>query len=79
VRRTYTLEDLWRVVYFRYGSLTDFSEVNLSYADVSKLTGIPQTTIRRQLLQFEKDGFEIFMRRSYNGDLANRKISCQLE
>jgi hypothetical protein len=41
VRRTYTLEDLWRVVYFRYGSLTDFSEVNLSYADVSKLTGIP--------------------------------------
>ena len=48
-RRTYTEEDIWRVVFFRYGSVNDFSQKRLSFIDVSKLTGIPQETVRRQL------------------------------
>jgi hypothetical protein len=48
-RRTYTAEDIWRVVFFRYGSVEDFSKKVLSFADVGKLTGFPQETVRRQL------------------------------
>ena len=46
-RRTYTEEDIWRVVFFRYGSVNDFSKKRLSFIDVSKMTGIPQETVRR--------------------------------
>ena len=30
-RRTFSEEDIWRMVYLRYNSLTDFSEVNMNY------------------------------------------------
>jgi Fic family protein len=79
-RRTYTAEDIWRVVYFRHGSVDDFSKKILSFADVSKLTGIPQETVRRQLDQFEKDGFTVFIRRHYNGNLgSDPKIFLKME
>jgi DeoR/GlpR family transcriptional regulator of sugar metabolism len=41
--------------------VNDFSQKRLSFIDVSKLTGIPQETVRRQLDQFEKDGFTVFI------------------
>jgi hypothetical protein len=64
------------VIYFRYGSFTDFSRKVLSFSDVGRLSGIPQETVRRQLIQFVKDGHQVFMRRMYNGDVgSNSKIT----
>ena len=60
--------------------MDDFSKKILSFADVSKLTGIPQETVRRQLDQFEKDGFTVFIRRHYNGNLgSDPKIFLKME
>ena len=77
-RRTFTEEDYWRIIFFRFGSLEHFDNPVATLAEVSKRTGIHVDTIRKFLLRFEDDGNQIFLRRKYNGGY-NKKITFELE
>ena len=38
-RRTFSEEDIWRMVYLRFGSLSDFGQVQRNYNEVAKCFG----------------------------------------
>ena len=77
-RRSYTEEDYWRIVFYRFGSLENFDNPVATYSEVSRRTGIHHGTIRVFLQRFEDDGNQVFLRRRYNGG-NGKKISFELE
>jgi hypothetical protein len=46
-------------IYLRFGSLTDDSQVHTSYEDIRYYTGIPQTTMVRQIQKWRRIGKDV--------------------
>ena len=56
VKRSYTDSHRHYIVCLRYGSLTDFSHPQLSWAAISRITGVVQSTCRGMVLDFHIRG-----------------------
>ena len=65
-RRVFSEKDIWRIVHLRYGSFDDYSKVEHTYTEVGKMIGVKMQTVRAVILRFEKDGFNVVMRRKTN-------------
>ena len=76
-RRVLTEADLWRIVYYRFGAVDDFSCVERTIAEISKLVSIHPRTIQAFLARFVSDGHEVHLRRRFNGS-KTPKISEEL-
>lgn len=64
--RTYSLDDYFKVIYMKYGSLDSFDRVELPDYHVAKQLLMPQATVVSILQRFEARGKSIFaMKRSY--------------
>lgn len=62
----YTEEDHWRVVFFRYGSLTDFTQVQQSVAEISKRLRYHKASVAAILKRFSQAGNKVVLRRRFN-------------
>ena len=65
-RNVFAKEDLWRIVYCRYGSLNSFNLIERTYNQISSILRLHYQTVRGVLKRFERDGFQVFMRRKLN-------------
>ena len=56
IKLSYSDKHRQLVVFLRYGSLTDFSELKLRWCDISRRTGLGASTCRQMVYQFHKRG-----------------------
>ena len=80
VKRTvFTEQDLWRIVFFRYGSFDNFDHIRMTPLQISKYTNFNYFTIYRFLQRFEKHGHTIIMARKCNGPYIGSGVKIDNE
>jgi len=78
-RRSITLEDYYRVIALRFGSMTDFDRIRLTPKEVSKQSGINYVTVCKLLQRFVDNNYQIHMSRHLNGKAQHLcKITTEL-
>jgi hypothetical protein len=78
-RRVFQLKELWRIVYYRYNSLTDFAVPCRSYKEVSKLVDIRHDTVINILRRFVSNDHQLVLKRASNGGVLPNKLSLQVQ
>ena len=64
--RVYDKHDQLRVVYYRYGSINDFSVIRMKAEDISKILSINVSTVMSILNRFIRNGYNVVMKRQFN-------------
>ena len=67
-RRVFSEAEIWRLVYFRYNSIANFDNPIRTFQEIAAITGIKYQTVGSILQRFIRDGFQVVIRRHYNGN-----------